>query len=59
MIQNVRYFAATWNSPFSLYHSDHYYKGFGKNYQLHHANGFTITVESSSDGKRVTTKKAD
>ena len=59
IIQNVRYFAATWNSPFSLYHSDHYYKGFGKNYQLHHANGFTITVESSSDGKRVTTKKAD
>jgi hypothetical protein len=26
---------------------------------LHHANGFTITVESSSDGKRVVTKKAD
>ena len=59
IIQNVRYFAATWNSPFSLYHSDHYYKGFGKNYQLHHANGFTITVEASSDGKRVAAKKAD
>ena len=58
-ISNVRYFAATWNSPFALYHSDHYYKGFGKSYQLHHANGFTITVESSSDGRRVATKKAD
>ena len=58
-IANVRYFAATWNSPFSLYHSDHYFKGHGKSYELHHANGFTITVESSSDGKRVVTKKAD
>jgi hypothetical protein len=58
-ISNVRYFAATWNSPFSLYHSDHFYKGFGKSYQLHHANGFTITVEASSDGKRVAAKKAD
>ena len=56
-ISNVRYFAATWNSPFALYHSDHYFKGFGKSYELHHANGFTITVEASSDGKRVTTKK--
>ena len=58
-ISNVRYFAATWNSPFSLYYSDHYYKGAGKSYQLHHANGFTITVEASSDGKRVAAKKAD
>ncbi|HKW97221.1 MAG TPA: DUF1326 domain-containing protein [Bryobacteraceae bacterium] len=58
-ISNVRYFGATWNSPFALYHSDHFYKGFGKSYQLHHANGFTITVESSSDGKRVVTKKSD
>jgi hypothetical protein len=58
-ISNVRYFAATWNSPFALYHSDHYFKGHGKSYELHHANGFTITVESSSDGKRVVTKKAD
>ena len=58
-ISNVRYFAATWNSPFSLYHSDHYYKGAGKSYELHHANGFTITVEASSDGKRVAAKKAD
>jgi hypothetical protein len=58
-ITGVRYFAATWNSPFSLYHSDHYFKGHGKSYELHHANGFTITVESSSDGKRVAAKKAD
>lgn len=57
-IQNVRYFAATWNSPFNLYHSDHYYKGFGKSYSLKHANGFTITVEASSDGKRVTMTKS-
>jgi len=56
-INNVRYFAATWNSPFALYHSDHYYKGFGKSYDLHHANGFMITVEASSDGKRVTVPK--
>ena len=56
-LTNVRYFAATWNSPFSLYHSDHYYKGFGKAYELQHANGFTITVEASSDGKRMTAAK--
>ncbi len=56
-INNVRYFAATWNSPFALYHSDHYYKGFGKSYELHHANGFMITVEASSDGKRVIVPK--
>ena len=59
-VQNVKYFGAAWNSPFSLYHSDHYYKGFGKSYELHHANGFTITVEASSDGKRVQLpKKSD
>ncbi len=46
-IQNVRYFAADWNSPFALYHSDHYYSGFGKSYKLHQANGFTITVRAS------------
>ena len=60
LLNNVRYFAATWNSPFELYYSEHYYKGFGKSYQLHHANGFTITVEATSDGKRVpTVKKTD
>jgi hypothetical protein len=58
-ISNVRYFGASWNSPFSLYYSDHYYKGSGKSYQLHHTNGFTITVESSSDGKRVVANKSD
>lgn len=59
-IQNVRYFAAAWNSPFDLYHSEHFYKGFGKSYSLKKANGFTITVEASSDGKRVTSaKKSD
>jgi hypothetical protein len=52
-IQNVKYFAATWNSPFSLYHSNHYYKGFGKSYELKEANGFVITVEHTSDGKRM------
>lgn len=52
-VENVRYFAATWNSPFDLYYSTHYYKGFGKDYFLKHANGFTIIVEASSDGKRV------
>jgi hypothetical protein len=57
-IDNTRYFAATWNSPFYLYHSDHHYKGFGKNYELHHANGFIITVEHTSDGKRVESKPA-
>ena len=46
-IQNVRYFAADWNSPFDLYHSDHFYNGFGKSYKLHQANGFTITVKAS------------
>ncbi|MGH9722958.1 MAG: DUF1326 domain-containing protein [Bryobacteraceae bacterium] len=56
-ISNLKYFGSTWNSPFELYFSDHYYKGFGKSYQLKQANGFTITVEASSDGKRVTTKK--
>lgn len=54
LINNVRYFAATWNSPFTLYHSEHYYKGFGKSYELKRANGFTITVEQTSDGKRIT-----
>ena len=52
-INNVKYFASTWNSPFNLYHSDRYYKGFGKSYELKKANGFTITVEMTSDGKRV------
>ena len=55
-VTNTKYFAATWNGPFNLYHSDHYYKGFGRDYQLHHANGFIITVEHTSDGKRVETK---
>ena len=52
-ITNTRYFGATWNSPFSLYYSDHRYNGFGKSYELHHANGFVVTVEHTSDGKRV------
>ena len=52
-ISNLKYLGATWNSPFDLYFSDHYFKGFGKNYTLKQANGFTITVEASSDGKRV------
>lgn len=52
-VANVRYFAATWNSPFNLYHSDHRYNGFGKSYELHHANGFVITLETTSDGKRM------
>ena len=56
-VRNVRYFAATWNSPFNLYHSDHHYKGFGKEYSLKHANGFTITLEMTSDGKRVSVTK--
>src|SRR5258706_1633198 len=56
-ISNLRYFGASWNSPFDLYFSDHYYKGFGKNYKLNQANGFTITVEASSDGKRVVASK--
>jgi hypothetical protein len=58
-LSNVKYFAASWNSPFDLYYSEHYYKGFGKNYKLNHANGFTITVEATSDGKRVDTKKTE
>src|SRR5712692_2882549 len=37
-IENTKYFAATWNGPFNLYHSDHYYKGKGKNFSLKHAN---------------------
>ena len=56
-LQNVKYFGATWNGPFNLYYSDHYYKGFGKAYDLKQANGFTITVEATSDGKRVEIKK--
>lgn len=52
-ITNTRYFGATWNGPFNLYHSDHRYNGFGKSYELHHANGFVITLESTSDGKRM------
>ncbi len=56
-IQNVKYFAATWNSPFNLYHSEHSYKGFGKSYALKKANGFTIIVEASSDGQRVKVEK--
>ena len=56
-VQNVRYFAATWNSPFALYHSTHFYKGFGKDYFLKGANGFVITLEMTSDGKRVTTAR--
>jgi len=52
-IANTRYFGATWNSPFNLYHSDHKYNGFGKSYELHHANGFVVTIEHTSDGKRV------
>lgn len=57
-IANTRYFAATWNGPFNLYHSDHKYNGFGKSYELHHANGFVITVEQTSDGKRMETTSA-
>jgi hypothetical protein len=59
---NVRYFAATWNSPFDLYHSEHYFKSGNKSYSLKQANGFVITVEHTSDGKRVVTttpKKTD
>lgn len=58
-INNVKYFAANWNSPFDLYFSEHFYKGFGQSYQLHHANGFTITIEATSDGKRVDMKKTE
>jgi hypothetical protein len=52
-IFNTRYFAATWNSPFNLYHSEHSYKGGGKSYALKNANGFVITIEATSDGQRV------
>jgi len=52
-VQNIRYFGATWNSPFTLYHSDHFYKGFGASYDLKQANGFVVTVEHTSDGQRV------
>jgi hypothetical protein len=38
-IQHVKYFGATGNSPFTLYHSDHYFKGFGKSYELKEING--------------------
>ena len=57
-IGNLKYFAANWNSPFVLYYSDHYYRGFGKSYDLKGTNGFTVKVEASSDGKRVTRKAA-
>jgi hypothetical protein len=50
---NTKYFGATWNSAFDLYHSDHSYKGFGKAYAPKQANGFIVTVEMTSDGKRV------
>jgi hypothetical protein len=50
---NVRYFAANWNSPFDLYHSEHFYNGGGKSYSLKKANGFVITIEATSDGRRV------
>jgi len=56
-IFNTRYFAATWNSPFNLYHSEHYYKGGGKSYSLKNANGFVITIEATSDGQRVKVDK--
>ncbi len=52
-VANTRYFGATWNSAFDLYHSDHYYKGFGKSYSPKQANGFVVTVEMTSDGKRA------
>ena len=61
-VANTRYFGATWNSAFDLYHSDHFYKGFGKSYAPKQANGFVITVEMTSDGKRLAaaaSKKAD
>lgn len=60
-VQNTKYFGATWNGPFDLYHSDHYYKGFGKSYAPKQANGFLITVEVTSDGKRMpaAAKKGD
>lgn len=52
-VTNTRYFGATWNSAFDLYHSDHFYKGFGKSYAPKQANGFVITLEMTSDGKRL------
>jgi hypothetical protein len=58
-IGNLKYFGATWNGPFALYYSDHYYRGSGKSYDLKGTNGFTVKVEASSDGKRVTRKAAD
>ncbi len=55
-VTNVKYFGATWNSPFNLYYSDHRYDGFGKKYSLKHANGFTVVVEMTSDGKPMEKK---
>jgi len=58
-LHNVRYFAATWNSPFDLYHSDHFFKSGDKEYSPKHANGFVITVEHTSDGKRIASMTAN
>ncbi len=61
-ISNLRYSrGADWNSPFDLYFSDHYYKGFGKSFELKEANGYMLTLEVSSDGKRIPAapKKSD
>jgi hypothetical protein len=61
-INNLTYRkGAAWNSPFDLYFSDHYYKGFGKSWELKEANGYMITVEVTSDGKRIprAVKKSD
>ena len=44
-LHNVRYFAATWNGPFDLYHSDHFFKSGDRAYSPKKANGFVITVE--------------
>ncbi len=55
VVSNTRYFGATWNSPFSLYYSDHRYNGFGKSFDVHHGNGFEFTWEETSDGKRMET----
>ncbi len=57
-VTNTRYFGATWNSPFSLYYSDHKYNGFGKSFQVHHGNGFEFVWEETSDGKRMATASA-
>jgi len=57
-LHNVRYFAATWNGPFDLYHSDHFYKSGNKAYSPKKANGFVITIESTSDGKRMASTAA-